>query len=665
MQLTIDRVSTSPGAAPPAPPDDEDDDQRLDPDTPDAAHAEAPYGLGVVLWRGALASLLAAVVLTLVLEVPTLWGGEPMFVRDLFIDYVGFYVDVILVWVILLFVWSVIGRLWWSIGLLAAVVVPVAAANRIKINLRQEPIYPSDTDFLTEPGFLSAFVSPSVAVLLVLGIGLLVAGCVLVGRRVGRRYPRPSLRRLPLRRAARVGLLRVGVLLVTATLLFQTTRFNEPGNVWREAYEIRGEHWRYWNQKTNYRSNGFGGGFLYNMPISAMAKPGGYDEAAMEEIADRYARAAARINLTREGSLDDVNVVLVLSESFTDPTQLDGFDLERDPIPRTRAVMAETTSGTMLAQLYGGGTANMEFETLTGQSIALFRPQMVSPYQMLVAEHGSYPSAVGWFKSRGHKAIAIHPYMVGLYKREQVYRTFGFEEFVHDTSMQSTETIDGNPYIDDRAAFDEVLHQIDDSRDPLMVNLVTMQNHIPVDGNYDDPIDVSGIGGDQADRIGQYARGLEHTDAALAKFLADLEARDEKSIVLFFGDHLPGIYDSDVQKANDDGLGLYQTPFFVWNSEGNVHQPTPLTSPAFFLPLLYRVADAPVPPYLALLDRVHGRVSALQQGRIITSDGAETPEDSLDPRSAQLLRDMRLVQYDFSIGGRYSLDDLWAGADGS
>ena len=356
-------------------------------------------------------------------------------------------------------------------------------------------------------------------------------------------------------------------------------------------------------------------------------------------------------------------MILVLSESFTDPTQLDGFDLERDPIPQTRALMGETTSGTMLAQLYGGGTANMEFETLTGESIALFRPQMVSPYQMLVADYEKYPSAVGWFKSQGHKAIAIHPYMVGLYKREQVYKTFGFEEFIHDTSMQSTEMIDDNPYIDDHAAFDEVLHQIDDNDDPLMINLVTMQNHIPVDDHYDDPIGVSGIGGDQGDRIGQYARGLEHTDAALTEFLADLEASDEKSVVLFFGDHLPGIYDSEVKNANDDGLGLYQTPFFVWNSEGNVHRPMPLTSPAFFLPLLYRVADAPVPPYLALLDRLHDHVSAMQQGRIVTSDGAETPEDSLDPRSAELLDDMRLVQFDFSIGERFSVDQMWPGAD--
>ncbi|WP_183095689.1 LTA synthase family protein [Nocardioides stalactiti] len=662
-------MSTSSVADPPVPDEEPTEEPADQPqaevageETVDESSTRTPRGVGVVLRRGTAVSLLVAAVLTLVLEVSTLWNGDPRWISDQFITYVGYYVDTLVVWLVLLLLWSVIGRLWWAIGVLTALVLPIAAANRIKISLREEPIYPSDVEFLSEPGFLSTMVSPTKAVLLLVAIALIVAACVYAGHRIARHYPRPSLRSLPRRQAWSLAALRLGVLVLTATLLFQTTKFNEPGNVWRKLYEVRGEHWRYWNQKTNYRSNGFVGGLLYNMPIAAMAEPPGYDEAAMRQVALRYAAEADLINADRTGTLDDVNVVLVLSESFTDPTALEGFELERDPIPRTRATMGQTTSGTMLAQLYGGGTANMEFETLTGQSIALFRPQMVSPYQMLVSDYASYPSAVGWFRSQGHKAIAIHPYMVGLYKREQVYATLGFEEFIHDTSMQSTEKIEDNPYIDDAAAYDEVLHQIDANDDPLMINLVTMQNHIPVDGHYDDPIEVSGVGGDQADRIGQYARGLEHSDEALEAFLAELRASDEKSVVLFYGDHLPGIYDGDVKDANKGGLGLYQTPFLVWSSEGNKPEPVPLTSPAFFLPLVYRVADAPVPPYLALLDRVHDRISALQQGRIVTSDGAETPEESLDPESAQLLGDLRLVQYDFSIGERFAVDQMWPGA---
>jgi phosphoglycerol transferase MdoB-like AlkP superfamily enzyme len=317
----------------------------------------------------------------------------------------------------------------------------------------------------------------------------------------------------------------------------------------------------------------------------------------------------------------------------------------------------------MLAQMYGGGTANMEFETLTGQSLGLFRPQMLSPYQMLVPEQEDYPSAVGWFRSQGHDAIAVHPYRVGMYKREQVYDRFGFESFVHDTTIGEKDTIGDNPYISDESAFDEVLHQIDDHEKPLLVNLVTMQNHIPVDGNYDDPVGVRGAGGGEGERIGQYARGLEHTDEALADFLTTLEKGPEKTVVLFFGDHLPGIYGSSVKNDNK-GLALYRTPFFIWSNQPghNVPKALPTTSPAFFLPLLYDVVDAPVPPYLALLDEVHDHVSAIQQGRLLDPSGATVKEADLDAESAQLLADLRLVQFDFSIGGRFALDRMWPGS---
>ncbi|KRA29607.1 hypothetical protein ASD81_21825 [Nocardioides sp. Root614] len=624
--------------------------------------APGPAPLSTVLRRGVIGSLQAALATAVVLEASTLGLFYPRWLKDQLFDGGAFYVDTLVIWVLVGFLWAVLGRLWWSIGLVMALALTVGIGNLVKIQLREEPVYPSDLDFVREPGFLTSMVSPVfLVVALAMIVGVVVAA-VRIGRRMSSRYPRPRLRSLPREQALAVLGLRLGVGVITTLLLMQTTHFNQPGNVWRGLYELRGNDWRYWSQKTNYRSNGFVGGFLFNMPVSAMAKPQGYDEAEMARIADRYDALAGDLNAERTGSLDDVNVVLVLSESFTDPTELKGFDLERDPIPRTRALMKQTTSGHMLAQMYGGGTANMEFETLTGQSLGLFRPQMLSPYQMLVPDHADYPSAVGWFKSHGHDAIAVHPYRVGMYKREQVYERFGFQSFIHDTTIGETETIDDNPYISDKSAFDEVLTQIGEHDKPLLVNLVTMQNHIPVEDNYDDPIKVTGAGGN-GKKIGQYARGLEHTDEALAPFLEKLKAGPEKTIVLFYGDHLPGIYSSKVKNDNA-GLSLYRTPFLIWSSEPghNVPRTVATTSPAFFLPLLYDVANAPMPPYLTLLDQVHQHVPAIQQGRLLGTSGEPIKESELDPETAQLLADLRLVQFDFSIGGRFALDRMWPGS---
>ncbi|KAB2810469.1 LTA synthase family protein [Pimelobacter simplex] len=636
--------------------------RRADEEPPEGTAVEpaAPAPPREVLRRGFLGSLLAAVVASVLLQASTLGLFSIRWLGDQLIFGVGFYVDTLVIWLFLGLLWAVLGRLWWSIGVVFAIVLAVGVATLVKIQFREEPVYPSDVDFLREPGFLTSMVSPALLVVAVAAVAGVVVGGVLLGRRMARRYPRPRWRDLRRPHAWILAGSRLLVGVVALLLLAQAGHFNQPGNLWRGMYEVRGEHWRYWNQKTNYRSNGFIGGFLFNMPVDAMAKPKDYDAARMDEIADRYERLAARTNAGRTGSLADTNVVIVLSESFSDPTELKGFDLERDPIPRTRARMAGTTSGHMLSQMYGGGTANMEFETLTGQSLGLFRPQMLSPYQMLVPEQADYPSAVGWFRGQGHDAIAIHPYRVGMYKREQVYERFGFESFIHDTTIGETDTIDDNPYISDDSAFDEVITQIDEHERPLLVNLVTMQNHIPVDDNYDDPIGVSGTGDK---RIGQYARGLEHTDEALDEFLDALEKKPEKTIVLFYGDHLPGIYDSRIKHENA-GIPLYRTPFFIWSSEPGHNRPRtiPTTSPAFFLPLLYDVADAPVPPYLALLGQLHEHVTALQQGRMLDPSGERVEESGLDDETAQLLADLRLVQFDFSIGDRRAVDRMWPGA---
>ncbi|MCW2814278.1 MAG: hypothetical protein JWN84_1733 [Nocardioides sp.] len=607
-----------------------------------------------VSWLGAMAC-------ALVLELSGLIGEGPGWWESTFVDGLSYVADSLVIWLILVVLIGLTNRVILSLGIVVAFTVVIAIANRVKLGLRSEPIYPSDVDFLGQPKFLTTMVAPQM--LLVAGLG--VAAMVLAAWFLGRKYE-PRLvpvwpAHLTPRRQLGAVVFRAAVITLALMLLGDATKFNDPGNPWRGLYEVGDRKWRYWNQRANYAANGFVGGFLYNMPTVAMETPQGYDEATMDALTTRYERAAAKVNRNRDGSLEDVNVVLVLSESFSDPTALEGFELAQDPIPQTRELMEAGSAGTMMAQLLGGGTANMEFEMLTGQSIGLFAPQLSSPYQMLVPEYDQYPSAVGWFEAQGHTPVAVHPYITTFYKRDQVYEVFGFDDFVHDTSMTEQDRIDDNEFISDASAFDEVRRQINDSSAPLLVNLVTMQNHIPVDGNYQDPIGVTGVEEAEADRIGNYARGLAHTDDALADFLAKLKQSDEKTVVVFYGDHLPGIYGSEVLDQNPD-LGMYTTPFFLWSSEGTPRKKLPQVSPTQFLPMLYEMADAPVPPYFVMLDRLRAKIPALEQGRFLDPTGRQITVDDLDRQGAKVLADAQLVQYDFSIGERWSVDRMWPGS---
>ncbi len=101
--------------------------------------------------------------------------------------------------------------------------------------------------------------------------------------------------------------------------------------------------------------------------------------------------------------------------------------------------MSRTTSGTMLAQKFGGGTADMEFEALTGMSMGQFAPQVSIAYQMVVPNYDSFPSAVQLFEDRGHGALAIHPFTTGLYRRESVYPIFGFDDFISQRGAPARE----------------------------------------------------------------------------------------------------------------------------------------------------------------------------------------------------------------------------------
>lgn len=641
------------------------------PSTPEATPAAAatpsggPDDATVSPWsplRWALkASAAAAVLCTLVLELSQLIGAAPHWWATTFLG-TAFLADCLIVWLVMVVAIGLTNRVMLSIGLISALVFMIAVANWVKLGIRSEPVYPSDVDFIKQPEFLTQMVSPQSLVLAVVVILAIVLTSLLIARRYERRLvaiwpPHLSLRK----QFVAVGVRSV-IVLFAILLLANTAGFNYPGNVWRKVYDMSGDRWRYWNQKTNYQAHGFLGGFLYNMPTTAMETPENYSPETMAAVAAKYQRVADQVNRTRKGSLEKTNVVVVLSESFSDPTRLQGFQLAEDPIPRTRALMERTTSGTMMTQLYGGGTANMEFEVLTGQSIGLFNPQLSSPYQMLVSSYDQYPSAVSWFATQGHVPIAVHPYMTTMYKRQSVYQTFGFTDFVHDTTMAETKKIEDGQFISDESAFDEVERRIEESDAPLMVNLVTMQNHIPVEDAYSDPIPVTGVSGGQANRISNYARGLAHTDKALADFLGRLKKSKEKTVVVFYGDHLPGIYDSSIRDTNGD-LTIHQTPFFLWSNTGKeIADPQPVTSPIFFLPMLYELADAPIPPYYALLERLHAQVPAIEQGRILNPAGELVERSALPWKAQAILNEAQLVQFDFSIGERYAVESLWPGS---
>ena len=636
------------------------------PDRPFPSHATGRRRVrsAVTLLLGLALTLAVAVLATVLLDASA-WPHPVTHLRTEPFASPAFPESVAVVLLLVLLLVALIGRLWIALGVVGALVGLVGLVNLTKLELRNDPVYPSDVVFLGQPSFLLEMVSKSQLVMGALALVAVVLVAAGVGWLVGKLFPRltkgTSRRGLVVVYAARLL-----VVLLCLGLLHVASNFNEKGNPWRAAFDSTGMRWRSWDQRVNYQRNGFVSGLLFNMHVDAMEKPNGYSKAAVDEITQRYERQAEEMNRGRTGTLDKTNVVIVLSESFSQPAWLKTVTFPRDLIPKTTATMNRTVSGKMLTPGFGSGTANTEYEVLTGQSLSQLSPQLSTPYEQLVSHYKTFPSAVDWFRAHGHEPIAIHPFSPRMYSRPQVYDAFGFDKFITKDTM-STKARGGGRFIDDASAYDEVLHQIKTNSKPVLAHLVTMQNHMPYGGQYGDPIlPTSGLPKPYAQLAGQYARGISRTDDALADMMATLKKSPEPTTVIFYGDHLPPqVYPQSL--VNKEGLvAAHQTPFLIWSNRTPLkHTDLPTTSPTQFMPKMFNAMNVPIPPWYALLTDLDAQVPAMDAGIAIDAQDQRVKPSELDPAAKKVLADYRMIQYDLSIGKRYSEKVMFGDAPAS
>ena len=576
-----------------------------------------------------------------------LWSG-PFETREM-------PLNVLVVWLVILLVLALTGRLWLTLGITGVMVLGIGAINAAKLNLRDDPVRLSDVTFIGQPDFLASMVGKTRIVEAVVVVIVALVGAVLIGKLVQRWLPNVttglSKRGVWIVRGARVA-----VAVICLALLQNAGDFNEPGNMWHAAYKATGVRWHIEEQRHNFLANGFVAGILYNTHIKAMKTPPGYSKARMTEIANRYSAEAAEVNKTRTGSLANTNVISILSESFTQPAWLRTVKWSENLIPKITAQMGTTVSGKMLSPTFAGGTANVEFELLTGQSLSQFNPQLDALYEQVVSKDPKYPSAVEYFNELGHKTIALHPFNFRLYQRPKVYSAFGFDQLIDADGMEDPYKVDGGRYNSDQSAFNEALTRIDSNSKPLFMHLISMQNHMPYQKQYDDGIPpVSGLPAKKQYVAGQYARGIRITDKALAEFFDRLKEVKEPTAVIFYGDHLPAqIYPWSL--LNREGVRTsHETPFLIWSNQKQFkHTALPTTSPTQLLPKLFDATNAPIPPYYALLEDLDKQLPALDDGLMIDGQNQVVKPKDLTTAQRQILTDYRLVQYDLSIGKRYT-----------
>jgi phosphoglycerol transferase MdoB-like AlkP superfamily enzyme len=595
-----------------------------------------------------------------------------------------FVLNVILVALLYLMLLMLFNRFWTASIVILAVGIIVAAIEHFKVKIRYEAILPADLGFLgSNTGNMLTFIPAGahVTILVALGAFAVLLALILVLRHFdGRKGRMIRTDNLSLNLTSRLILLLLPIL-VFALYCIHVSTTDSLANKFSRAL---GDTPSMWDSVYDAQRNGPLVAFTRQLTPKIMDKPSNYSEETMKKVAARYQKEAETINASRTNNLTDSTVVYVLSESFSDPSRVPGLKTNKDSMPNIRKIKAGTTSGLMLSSGYGGGTANLEYMGLSGLSMANFESSLSSPYQQLVPSQHWTPT-INQLWGAPVNSLGYHPYESSMYSRATNYKKFGFSHFYTLTGpdvIKYQDKIDESPYVSDKSSYDSALEGIKSGKTNKFIQIITMQNHMPYHEWYEnndytaESTTGTPLGDDEQQSIETYQKGVEITDQATQEFLNELDALDKPVTVVFYGDHLPGIY-SSASEDDNNSLALHLTDYFIWSnkassSQGNKASDAAYSSPNFFVAQAADHMNAKVSPYLAFLTEMHSKIAAMEppvvnkiqgwdripegQNIYLDQNGNPMSTDDFDKETKQLLADYKLIQYDITAGKNYLKD---------
>ena len=595
-----------------------------------------------------------------------------------------FVLNVILVALLYLMLLMLFNRFWTASIVILAVGIIVAAIEHFKVEIRYEAILPADLGFLgSNTGNMLTFIPAGahVTILVALGAFAVLLALILVLRHFdGRKGRMIRTDNLSLNLTSRLILLLLPIL-VFALYCMHVSTTDSLANKFSRAL---GDTPSMWDSVYDAQRNGPLVAFTRQLDPKIMDKPSNYSEETMKKVAARYQKKAETINASRTNNLTDSTVVYVLSESFSDPSRVPGLKTSKDSMPSIRKIKAGTTSGLMLSSGYGGGTANLEYMGLSGLSMANFDSSLSSPYQQLVPSQHWTPT-INQMWGAPANSLGYHPYESSMYSRATNYKKFGFSHFYTLTGpdvIKYQDKIDESPYVSDKSSYDSALEGIKSGKTNKFIQIITMQNHMPYHEWYEnndytaESTTGTPLGDDEQQSIETYQKGVEITDQATQEFLNELDALDKPVTVVFYGDHLPGIY-SSASEDDNNSLALHLTDYFIWSntasgSQGNKASDAAYSSPNFFVAQAADHMNAKVSPYLAFLTEMHSKIAAMEppvvnkiqgwdripegQSIYLDQNGNPMSTDDFDKETKQLLADYKLIQYDITAGKNYLKD---------
>ncbi|EPR12845.1 LTA synthase family protein [Ruminiclostridium papyrosolvens] len=552
----------------------------------------------------------------------------------------------------ILFFYLVFNNVFFSVSLVSIVFHVVSLINRFKIIFRDDPFVPQDVFLGAEAANIMSDTKMKlditlISLVLIFSLAMLVLGVFIKFKKI----------KVPIKIAGCVAI--VGIAILSNTFVYSS----------REIYDRMPSKSKA-NVAAVFNDVGFNYCFLYNMSAYKMEVPENYSKSAAEKLVKKYTKSKATPKVK-------ANVIIVMNEAFSD-ISLDKafkFSPEDDPLKNFKVIGKEknSVSGHLVVPNFGGGTANTEFDVMTGMQTLNLNTVPTSSFRLI---HRNIKSIAGVFGSDSYEKYFMHPGDSWFYNRANVYRFLGVENQTFIDQFKKPQDLKGS-LISDKAAGEKIISlyekNTDSGKNPVFNYNVTIQNHMPYTSNKYNGLKVKEVPTDKQlspqakTLLSNYFEGVRDEDKLLKTLTDYFRKRQEPVILVFFGDHKPSLGDSylaykeagiDINESGtiEQAMMSREVPYIIWandsagnsldfaSSAGNLGLPEDNTISANYLGaiVLQLMGYDGYDPYFDFLNELRKELPVITRYNFKTKNGYT---DKLTEKQQALVQDLRIWQY--------------------
>lgn len=315
-----------------------------------------------------------------------------------------------------------------------------------------------------------------------------------------------------------------------------------------------------------YRDFGMPYCFISTSVSAGISRPKGYsDELIAEILEDKTAKGTDTLLKEKDDSTDHPNIIVLQMESFTVAQDYANIEVSRDPTPVFNKLYKNYTSGSFEVPACGAGTANTEFEVLTGISAKFFGPGEY-PYKgklrKNVLESMAYVT-----RSHGYNTAALHDHRALFYNRNEVYANLGFNTF---TSVEYMNNVSFTPtnWCKDRVLTGEIMEIMKSTKERDFLHVISVEGHgsYPTERVFKKPYtEVTADDEETKWKYEYYLNECHEMDTFIGDLIDKIEESGEPTVMIIYGDHIPAL---DVKEENYKQDDLYTTRYVIWDNIG-------------------------------------------------------------------------------------------------